>query len=187
MMKPAVISFQRICQSPRKLWGTSDHASTEVMRSRPRPLARGDRVDVAGVGLLGVGARVLLVAARDEHVDASPHQQDQHEPTDELGGRELRAEEDPKHDAELEDEVLEANMEAIAAGSPAPFWKALLAIAIAAYEHDDDAAPSPAPLSVAASPRPPSTRPICPRVTQACTTPESRKPRISAHHTSEAI
>jgi hypothetical protein len=32
--KPAVISFQSICQSPRKLWATSDQAWAELMRSR---------------------------------------------------------------------------------------------------------------------------------------------------------
>ena len=32
--KPIVISFQSICQSPRKLCATSDHALTEVSRSR---------------------------------------------------------------------------------------------------------------------------------------------------------
>src|SRR6266508_3344057 len=34
MTKPPVISFQSISQSPRKLWATSDQASTEVTRSR---------------------------------------------------------------------------------------------------------------------------------------------------------
>jgi hypothetical protein len=83
--------------------------------------------------------------------------------------------------------LVEANMNASAAGSPAPFWNVLLAIAIAAYEHDDDAAPSPVAFSVDPRPRPPSTRSISPRVNQACTIPDSRKPRISAHHTSHAI
>src|SRR2546423_10233402 len=32
--KPPVISFQSICQSPRKFWATSDQAETEVKRSR---------------------------------------------------------------------------------------------------------------------------------------------------------
>ena len=31
---PSVISFHSICQSPRKLWATSDHARVEVSRSR---------------------------------------------------------------------------------------------------------------------------------------------------------
>ena len=31
---PIVISFQSICQSPRKLCATSDHARAEVSRSR---------------------------------------------------------------------------------------------------------------------------------------------------------
>ena len=34
MRKPALISFQSICQSPRKLCATSDQASREVSRSR---------------------------------------------------------------------------------------------------------------------------------------------------------
>ena len=32
--KPIVISFQSICQSPRKLWATSDQAEAERSRSR---------------------------------------------------------------------------------------------------------------------------------------------------------
>src|SRR4051812_3471621 len=32
--KPAPVSFESICQSPRKLWATSDHASLEVSRGR---------------------------------------------------------------------------------------------------------------------------------------------------------
>src|SRR3982750_213102 len=34
--KPAVISFQSICQSLRKLWATSDHACAEVSCRRRR-------------------------------------------------------------------------------------------------------------------------------------------------------
>ena len=32
--KPIAISFHSICQSPRKLWATSDHARAEVSRWR---------------------------------------------------------------------------------------------------------------------------------------------------------
>src|SRR3954452_536249 len=41
--KPAEISFQSICQSPRKLCATSDHASSEPRRCRTeRPAAPED-------------------------------------------------------------------------------------------------------------------------------------------------
>jgi hypothetical protein len=38
---------------------------------------------------------------------------------------------------------VEANWKASAVAADAPFWKSDLAMATAAYEHDDDAAPSP--------------------------------------------
>src|SRR3954470_1536780 len=64
--KPAVISFQSICQSPRKLWGDVRPRLNGGHALAPAELARRDRVHVPGVGLLGVGARALLLARRDE-------------------------------------------------------------------------------------------------------------------------
>jgi hypothetical protein len=62
-------------------------------------------VNVAGVGLLRVRPRCVLLVARDERPYPRPHEQDEHEAADELGGRERGTQEDPEHDAELEDEV----------------------------------------------------------------------------------
>ena len=45
--KPSVISFHSICQSPRKLWATSDQAETLVSRSRREHLLAGRVVLVA--------------------------------------------------------------------------------------------------------------------------------------------
>ena len=52
------ISRHSICQSPRKLWATSDHASTEVRRRRQASSELAGVVLVAGVG----GGRVLTRA-----------------------------------------------------------------------------------------------------------------------------
>ena len=87
---------------------------------------------VPGLGLAGVRSNLLLLARGDEQPHADPHQQDQQQAAGELGRGELGAEEDPEHDPDLETRLVEANMNAIAAGSPAPFWKVDLAIAIAA-------------------------------------------------------
>ena len=59
---PAVISFHNIDQSLRKLCATSDHASSEVSRSRSGHLLAGGLVLMTGLGLLGVLSRLLLEA-----------------------------------------------------------------------------------------------------------------------------
>ena len=58
--KPIVISFHSICQSPRKLCATSDHARDRGQALAPRQLLAGRVVLMAGVGLRRVLARLLL-------------------------------------------------------------------------------------------------------------------------------
>ena len=63
--KPSVISFQSICQSPRKLCATSDQAAAESSRSRRAQLRARGVVLVPAVGLLRVRARLAPPAARE--------------------------------------------------------------------------------------------------------------------------
>ena len=127
--KPAPISFQSIPQSPRKLCATSDQAPTEVSRSRqescsvPGCDARGPSAPLGVPPLFLLGHR---------HGRARPHQRDEDEAADELGERELPAEEDPHDDPELEDEIRGGELERHRRCRLAPFWKSDLAIAIAA-------------------------------------------------------
>ena len=55
-----MISFHSICQSPRKLWATSDQADSARQPLAQRQLLAGRVVLVAGVGLLRVAAGRLL-------------------------------------------------------------------------------------------------------------------------------
>ena len=110
--KPIVISFQSICQSPRKLWATSDQAAAEVSRSRQPMLARrprgaGGRPAPAG----RARAPAPRAAARRRRRSSDRHQRDHHDPADELGERELPADQDPEHQAELPDEVGRGELE----------------------------------------------------------------------------
>ena len=75
---------------------------------------------------------------------------------------------------------VEANMKTIELTKSAPRWKSVLAIADAAYEHEDDAAPNNVARPISRGPRRPSTRSIDTRGTNACTAPEIPKPRIRA-------
>src|SRR6059036_3749949 len=77
---------------------------------------------------------------------------------------------------------VEANWNVSAEAALAPFWNSDLAIAIAAYEHDDDAAPSPVAQATGRGPEPLNADSICPRGTQACTTAEKKNPSTRAHH-----
>ena len=113
--KPAVISFQSICASPRKLWATSDHASSERNRDR----AACGVVLVPGAGGERALSRLLLLLARHEQPDPEPHESDQKHAADELGEGELPADEDPEHDSELEDEVRRGELEHHRAGEAA--------------------------------------------------------------------
>ncbi len=65
----------------------------------------------------------------------------------------------------------------------APFWNRLFAIATAAYEHDEDAAPRPVARRIGASPEPESAASIRSRGARACTAAEIAKPKTSAHQT----
>ena len=61
----------------------------------PVPLRSRGRVDVVTCACLGVLARLLLQLRRDEAPQQDRHQRDQHDPADELGQRELPADQDP--------------------------------------------------------------------------------------------
>ena len=61
-----MISFQSICQSPRKLWATSDHARSDVSRS-PGQLLTGRVMPVAAFSLARKLAGVLLEPPANEH------------------------------------------------------------------------------------------------------------------------
>src|SRR3954453_251834 len=75
--------------------------------------------------------------------------------------------------------LVDANWNASALAADAPFWNRLLAIAIAAYEHDEEAAPSKVALVIGLNPSPDSARSIRSRGTQACTIADMAKPRTS--------
>src|SRR5436309_3262488 len=82
---------------------------------------------------------------------------------------------------------VEANWNASAVADDAPFWNRDFAIAIAAYEHDEDAAPSPVASATGFGPDPDSARSIRARGTHAWSIAEIAKPNTSAHQTSQAI
>jgi len=82
---------------------------------------------------------------------------------------------------------VEAISNAIAAEKLAPFRKSDRASATAAYEHDDDATPSPEASAIVSGRSSPSSRTIDSRRTTACTTAESAKPSMSAHRISHVI
>src|ERR1700731_2708295 len=83
--------------------------------------------------------------------------------------------------------LVEASSNAIAAVKSAPFRKIERANATAAYEHDDDAAPSPVAIARDLGESFGSSRLISPLETTAWTTPESPKPKISGHKISQNI
>ena len=82
---------------------------------------------------------------------------------------------------------VEANWNASADAAEAPFVNSDLAIAIAAYEHEEEAAPRPVASPTGRAPDPPRARSMRVRGTQAWTTPEIAKPSTSAHQTCHAI
>src|SRR5882724_3944621 len=82
---------------------------------------------------------------------------------------------------------VEANSKAIAAVKFAPLRKIDRASATAAYEHDDDAAPSAHAIASVRGESSGSSRLIWRLETTAWTTPESAKPRISAQRISQSI
>src|SRR4051812_8820845 len=68
--------------------------------------------------------------------------------------------------------LVEANWKANAEAAEAPFWNSDLAMAMAAYEQEDEAAPRPVALATGAKPPPESADSMRWRGTQACTTAE---------------
>ena len=82
---------------------------------------------------------------------------------------------------------VDANWNASIVVLEAPFSNSDFAIAIAAYEHEDDAAPSPVASATGRAPEPASARCTRSRGTHACTIAEIAKPNTSAHPTSHAI
>ena len=71
---------------------------------------------VAGLGVRGVLAGSPLQARRDERAQQHGHDRDQQQAADELGQRELPADQDPDHDSELDDEVGRGELEGQRAG-----------------------------------------------------------------------
>ena len=82
---------------------------------------------------------------------------------------------------------VDANWKASAALADAPFSKSDLAIATAAYEQDEEAAPRPVAQASGLGPSPDNADSMRCRGTHACTIAEIAKPSTSAHHTSHAI
>ena len=99
------------------------HVAAEVVRDRRPRLEREqlravDSADACACPACAadrVLARLLLEPPRDEQPHADPHQHDQDEAADELGERELPAEEDPHDDPELEHEIRRTRT-----GTPSP-------------------------------------------------------------------
>src|ERR1700744_741844 len=83
--------------------------------------------------------------------------------------------------------LVEANWKASALTAEAPLTNKERAIATAAYEHDDEAAPSTVAREVGPAPDPPNVRSIRSRGTHAWTIAEMAKPKTSAHHTAQAM
>jgi hypothetical protein len=130
--KPAVISFQSICQSPRKLWATSDHACTEVIRPRHEPACEAIvwtwPVSASCACLrASSSSRPEMSARTAAHISRMSRKPPTNSAAVNSGPRKIQST-IPSSKTRL----VEANMKAIVAGSPAPFWKVDLPIAIAA-------------------------------------------------------
>src|SRR4051794_20289800 len=83
--------------------------------------------------------------------------------------------------------LVEANWKESAVAAEAPLANSDLPIAIAAYEHDEEAAPRPVARATAPGPAPDSADSMRSRGTQACTIAEMANPSTRAHHTSQAM
>ena len=81
--------------------------------------------------------------------------------------------------------LVEATMKTIDATKSAPPAKRDLAMADAAYEHDDDRAPNMPARVIAAGRWSPRRARICSRDTNACTAPDRPNPTTSAHSVSQ--
>src|SRR5438552_19042915 len=76
--------------------------------------------------------------------------------------------------------LVEANWKASAEAAEAPFWNSDLAMAIAAYEHDDEAAPRPVDRAIAPGPWPDIAASMRSSGNQACTMAEIATTSTSA-------
>ncbi|GAB4721795.1 hypothetical protein MOKP126_13310 [Mycobacterium avium subsp. hominissuis] len=83
--------------------------------------------------------------------------------------------------------LVEPISKAIAAVKSAPLRNSARANATAAYEHDDEAAPSPADTASVRGRASPIRATMVVRRTTACTTADRANPRISAHRISQVI
>ncbi len=83
--------------------------------------------------------------------------------------------------------LVDANMKIIEVTKSAPLANRDFAIAEAAYEQDEESAPNTEARVTAAGPRSPSLARSASLGTNACTTPESPKPRISAQSVSQSM
>ena len=81
--------------------------------------------------------------------------------------------------------LVEANMNTRAEMKSAPLANRDLAMAVAAYEHDDDTMPKPLARATAAGPWSPRVRCICSWETKACTAPDRPKPNTRGHSVSQ--
>jgi len=83
--------------------------------------------------------------------------------------------------------LVEANSNAIAAMKSAPFRNRERAKAMATYEQEEDAAPSPLAIRIVRALLSGSSRLISPLVTTACTKPDSTKPMTSGQRICQAM
>ena len=131
--KPIVISFQSICQSPRKLWATSDQAEAEVSRSRQPSSLAGRVVLVAGLGLLRVrrGPAPRAAARRSSRSSSAIRTIITIPPTYSASVN-CQPSSTQRTRPSSQTRFVEANWKASAVAAEAPFWNSDLAIAIAA-------------------------------------------------------
>ena len=121
-------------------------------------------------------ARGLLGRAWTTKTRVSSHMITIRTTADELGQRELPADQHPEHQPKLPDEIRRGELERQRGARRRALWKSDFAIAIAAYEHDEEAAPSPVAQTADVRPRPARRRSIAARGTQAWTIAETAKP-----------
>src|ERR1700735_4879015 len=176
-----------MAQSLRKLWATSDHASTDVSRCPMDMCSPAEWcwwpesawmawVRACSSRRLETNRRNSSVMTtirirpptNSARVDCQPSRTQMTMPSSTT-------------------RLVEANWKARADAAEEPFWKRLLAIAIAAYEHEEEAAPRPVAHPIQRAPDPPSACSIRSRGTQAWTMAEMAKPRTKAHHTAQAM
>ena len=185
-----MISFQSICQSPRKLWATSDHALARASAARARPVVAARRVVlVAGVGLLARARAPAASTRRGTNSRSSRHISP-------------IITSPPRYSASVNCQPIrthstspsshtrfvEANWKASADAAEAPFWNRRLGDrdrGVGARRRRG-AQPGRAARPARGRRRPARARSRS-RGTHACTIAEIAKPSTSAHQTSQAI